>query len=76
MKRPARRGSAEKLFLGAPHEELSGALTSGEATRIAPAFERAKGACQSCHVAEAVAFMNDQPMFRRPLPLPGSGARN
>lgn len=65
MKRPARRASAEKIFLGAPWEQLSAALKTADVSAIGPAFDRAKAACEACHVAEKVAFMNDQPMFRR-----------
>lgn len=36
--------------------------------RIGPAFTRAKGAYMACHVAEDVAFINDQPLFRAPVP--------
>jgi hypothetical protein len=68
MKRPARRPNADKVFLGAPWQDLMTALKSENTAAIGPAFERAKAACQACHVAEQVAFMNDQPMFRRPLP--------
>jgi len=57
--------SAEKIFLGAPWEQLSAALKTSDVAAIGPAFDRAKAACEGCHVAEQVAFMNDQPMFRR-----------
>jgi mono/diheme cytochrome c family protein len=68
MKRPARRASAEKLFLGAPWEQLSAALKNADVAAIGTAFDRAKAACQACHVAEKLAYMNDQPMFRRSAP--------
>jgi hypothetical protein len=34
------------------------------------ALARAKGACVARHAAEQVPFINDQPLFRDPLPLP------
>ena len=69
MKRPKRRANAEALFLGEPWEALHEALESQDAARIGPAFARAKGACMACHAAEDAPFINDQPLFRAPLPL-------
>jgi len=63
MKRPARRESAERLFLGEPWEALSTALKSGNPERIEQAYETAKSACMACHAAEDVPFMNEQPLF-------------
>ncbi|HEJ2567843.1 TPA: hypothetical protein ACKR7L_001415 [Pseudomonas aeruginosa] len=70
MKRPKRRPNAEALFLGEPWKAMHEALESRDPARIAPAFARAKGACMACHAAEKVPFINDQPLFREPLPLP------
>ena len=76
MKRPKRRANAESLFLGEPWMGLHEALESQDVARIGPAFARAKGACMTCHAAERVSFINDQPLFREPLPLkPSDGAR-
>lgn len=69
MKRPARRENAEQLFLGAPWQDLDAALATAAPGDIGPAFARAKNACMACHAAEEVAYMNDQPLFREPLPL-------
>lgn len=81
MKRPKRRANAEALFLGEPWKGLQEALRSEDPERIGPAFARAKGACMACHAAENVAFMNDQPLFRTPMPLqsadaPATGAQS
>lgn len=70
MKRPKRRANAEALFLGEPWGDLRNALERKDERAIAPAFARAKGACMACHAAEQVPFINDQPLFRSPLPLP------
>jgi hypothetical protein len=72
MKRPKRQANAEALFLGEPWNGLHEALESHDPKRIGPAFARAKGACMACHAAEQVPFINDQPLFREPLPLPVS----
>lgn len=72
MKRPKRRANAEALFLGEPWEGLHEALESQDPARIGPAFARAKSACMACHAAERVPFINDQPLFREPLPLQAS----
>lgn len=69
MKRPARGKNAEALFLGAPWQDLDSALAKATPADIGPAFARAKNACMACHAAENVAYMNDQPLFREPLPL-------
>lgn len=73
MKRPKRRANAEALFLGEPWTHMLEALESRDPTRIGPAFAQAKAACMACHAAEQVPFINDQPLFRAPLPLPVSG---
>lgn len=69
MKRPKRRANAEAIFLGEPWDDLRNALERQDEQAIAPAFARAKGACMACHAAEQVPFINDQPLFRSPLPL-------
>ncbi len=69
MKRPGRAASAEALFLGEPWQNLADALDAGDPARIGPAFATARDACVACHIAEDVEYMNDQPMFRRALPL-------
>lgn len=62
-RRPGRAASAQQEFLGLYTPVLE-ALRSGERVRAEAAFQQARAACMSCHVAERVAFMNDQPMFR------------
>jgi hypothetical protein len=75
MKRPKRRANAEALFLEDPWKGLHEALKGEDPGRIGPAFARAKGACVACHVAEQVPFINDQPLFREPLPQGPGNAR-
>lgn len=64
MKRPARRASAEAMFLGAPWLGFSEALASEDKQEIFRAFRLATDACMACHIAEDVPFMNQQPLFR------------
>ncbi len=64
MKRPARRPSAEAIFLNKAWGEFDAALTKADAGEIRKAFGAAREACMNCHVAEKVPFMNDQPLFR------------
>lgn len=64
MKRPARRASAEAIFLGAPWFGFSEALATEDKAAIFHAFRMATDACMACHIAEGVAFMNQQPLFR------------
>lgn len=62
-KRPARRANAEALFLTPVWPDVDSDLKSGDPARAWRGFERAKAACQACHVAEKVDYMNDQPVF-------------
>ncbi len=64
MKRPARRLSAEAIFLGRAWETLDEALAKKDPGAATEAFQEARAACMACHVAERVPFMNDQPLFR------------
>lgn len=71
-KRPARRANAEALFLTPVWPDVDAALKSGDANRAWAGFTRAKDACHSCHAAEKVAFMNDQPLFELSSPAPAA----
>lgn len=63
MKRPARQNNADKLFLDKVWQEVDTALAGGEAEGAWAGFEAARAACVTCHIAENVAFMNNQPIF-------------
>lgn len=63
MKRPARRANAEALFLNKAWEPFHQALEKQDSQTIAETFKAARQACLHCHMAEGVAFMNDQPLF-------------
>lgn len=62
-KRPARSANAEALFLKPVWSDVDTDFKSADPARAWAAFERAKVACQSCHEAEKVSHMNDQPLF-------------
>lgn len=62
-KRPARAANARQLFLDNGWEETGKALASEDPAISWAAFDRAKAACQACHTAERVEYMNDQPVF-------------
>lgn len=62
-KRPARGESARNLFLGEPWNEVRAGLISADRKRAWDAFDKAREACQSCHQAEKVGFMNQQAVF-------------
>lgn len=70
MKRPARRANAEALFLNKVWSEVREDFSSKDAERARKGFERARDACQSCHQAEKVPFMNDQPLLELTIPEP------
>lgn len=63
LKRPGRQANSDKLFLDKVWPEVQSALASGEPKRAWQGFETAKAACLTCHVAEDVGFMNNQPLF-------------
>jgi len=63
MKRPARRASADAFFLTGTWDSVNEALESGDPATAWRGFETARAACMKCHEAEAVGYMNDQPMF-------------
>lgn len=62
-KRPARGANAELFLLGGPWAEIDADLKSGDPQRAWAGFDRARAACQGCHEAEGVAYMNDQSIF-------------
>ena len=70
VKRPARRANAEALFLTGPYGDALTRFQSGDPQQAWDGFDIAKAACQSCHVAEGVPFMNDQPVFDLVRPGP------
>src|SRR5215207_6291172 len=71
-KRPAPRANAEALFLRPVWEDAHADLRSADPRCAWAGFERVKAACQACHRAENVAYMNDQPLFA--LVAPASAA--
>lgn len=71
-KRPARRANAEALFLTPVWTGVDNELKSGDPARAWRGFERAKAACQACHVAEKVGYMNNQEVFDLAVPT-GAG---
>jgi hypothetical protein len=64
-RRPGRQANAERLFLARLYDSSLADFRSGDAARAAAAFARVRAGCMECHEAERVAFMNDQPLFRR-----------
>lgn len=64
LRRPARKAHADVLFLKDPWSAAADAILSKKPTKAKEAFLDARKACMTCHGAERVPFMNDQPMFR------------
>ena len=75
VKRPARAENAEALFLKPVWKDVDVELRSGDPKRAWAAFDRAKTACQGCHAAEKVAYMNDQPVFELAAPSASATAQ-
>lgn len=72
LKRPKRQENADALFLNAAWSDARDAFASKDPVAAWTGFEQARAACQACHVAEEVPFMNGQPLFD--LRAPGTGA--
>jgi cytochrome c553 len=63
MKRPKRAKNAQSLFLEKVWPDVLTDLKSGDLVKAKQGFNKAKTACMSCHAAEQVGFMNNQPVF-------------
>jgi len=76
FKRPGRAPNARDLFLDEVHERVREGLETREPARAWEAFDDARAACIGCHVAEDVAYMNDQALFdlQRPRAKPADGS--
>jgi hypothetical protein len=64
IKRPKRQANAEAIFVDGVYQPVLDALKSQDSRRAWDAFELARNACQACHMAENVGFINNQPLFR------------
>jgi hypothetical protein len=63
-RRPGRRPNAEKEFLSIVYQPALDTFKSRDAAKSWEAFSAVRKACMSCHEAERLTFMNNQPMFR------------
>lgn len=70
LRRPGRKANAVALFLEDPWPTLEEALAAKDGQLSKEALLSARSACMTCHVAENVPFINDQPMFRRTVTFP------
>jgi hypothetical protein len=66
IKRPRRGESARQLFVESAWPQVQAQLETGDLALARAALPMARQACRSCHVAENVAYMNDQPLLRDP----------
>ncbi|MGQ0671698.1 MAG: hypothetical protein ACT4N2_02295 [Hyphomicrobium sp.] len=64
-RRPKRQGNADQIFVQGVFEPALADIKSGDAAKAVDAFQRVRKACVSCHEAEKVGFINNQPRFRR-----------
>jgi len=65
MKRPKRQANADALFVNGAYAPVLDAFKSKDAKRAWEGFALARKTCQSCHEAEKVGFINNQPLFRK-----------
>jgi hypothetical protein len=64
-RRPKRQPNADAILVQKIYEPVLADLKSGDAARAWSGFGQARTACVSCHEAERLGFMNNQPLFRR-----------
>lgn len=68
LKRPARKANADAVFLSKVWGEVDAALRTKDSAQAWVGFTAGRAACQACHQAEAVGYMNNQPMFDKMAP--------
>ena len=68
LKRPARRANSDALFLSKVWGEVRAAIESRDSAKAWAGFTAGRAACQACHQAEMVGYMNNQPMFEKTAP--------
>jgi hypothetical protein len=64
-RRPKRKANADAILLQKLFEPVLADVKSADAGKAWGAFAQVRSACMACHEAEKVAFMNNQPLFRR-----------
>lgn len=67
LKRPKRQANADAFFVNGIYQPVLDGFRSKDREKAWDAFELARNTCQSCHEAEKVGFINNQPLFRKPL---------
>jgi hypothetical protein len=72
LRRPSRKAHADALFLNGPWRTAQEAILSKDGKTASEAFLSARKACMTCHAAERVPFMNDQPLFRNTAEFPSA----
>jgi hypothetical protein len=68
MKRPAREENAKAIFLDDLWQSVYDEIASRDHNRAWEGFDMARDSCMSCHTAEKVEFVNNQPLFRNTEP--------
>jgi hypothetical protein len=63
VRRPDRTETAEAIFLSV-YDEVEAGFESGDIALARTAFMTARGACMDCHVANDLAEINEQRLFR------------
>ena len=63
LKRPARKANAEAILLNSTWAEVKAAFDTKHADTAWAGFEKARHACMTCHTAESVPYMSNQPLF-------------
>jgi cytochrome c553 len=68
VRRPSKELHANQFLLGRNFQQIRTAFASKEDKRAWAAFNQASVACQACHGAEGVAYVNAAPLFELARP--------
>lgn len=63
VRRPGKTSNAQAFLLASNFDDIHAKIDARTPQSAWEGFNRAKLACQACHQAESVAFVNQQPLF-------------
>ncbi|WP_445359370.1 hypothetical protein [Microbulbifer sp. ANSA005] len=64
VRRPARKKNADAIFMKSIYADVLKSFESRDVRRAWQGYSAGRSACMTCHVAEKIPWMNDQPLFR------------
>jgi len=64
LRRPARQGNAELIFLGSVYGKVLNPFENRDIKKAWLGFSAGRSACMACYKAEKIPWMNNQSLFR------------